>query len=398
MFSFLKYAVLFTCLVTSIAHATQFNFFIEKGPNWELTAQARADFDQYLEEQRLLLKHTLPELDFPASFDSFRQAFEEYVYAGTTKFKNRSSTCGFLNRVRNNLKDTAAIAEFNRLTESGRVCIPADIEKSRWQTWSYDLIRFFWDRPWIAVQSENLSLEGLIKKNLPAGAYVRPEIRLATNTELDAFGYAKSAADLEVIRTNRSLSKIFDIASLFDPNDWTTIGDLGAELRKFAQEHSYSMAQAFTLKPLIYVSAGWSPDSLVELLVHEYGHVYQALNSSHFSTNESSATYKYDAVHNEGVAEAFAWMNLREIYPYYPEVKIFHILKLQQMGKFREDDSHYVGAGSLFTVFHSDTTGTFTDLEKYVRARDLSEYMREKGVSTLRHGPADPKTKLVITF
>jgi hypothetical protein len=380
-----------------VALADRLDLIIQPGPKWSMTAPTLQGFNTFLEAERVALLQALPELTFPATSESFQKAFVEYAYAGTAKYRNRATACSFFAKVQSGLTHEGSKLFLRQLTKDGAVCIPADIPREEWVKWTAEVMDFFWSRPWIVTSSGNISLEGLISKNL-RGGYVKPIIKVATNIELDAYGYAKSAFDLDFIRGHRSLSRIFEIASGFDPNDLTTLGDLGPEVAKLMQEHAYSEAQVFVVAPTIYMSTGWAPEALVEVLVHEYGHVYHSLNSNHFSGDDQTVTYSYDAAHNEGVAEAFAWMNLRDIYTQYPELEIFHIFKLKQMAQFHPVDPHYVGAGSLHTLFHSRGVGTFEELEEYIRAEKLKDYLVSVGMDTLASDGMKDAEKVTVIF
>ena len=54
----------------------------------------------------------------------------------------------------------------------------------------------------------------------------------------------------------------------------------------------------------------------------------------------------------EAAAEKFAWVSLHPLYSSYPEVEIFHVLKLIFMCNFSSNNFHYLCAAGLQETFH----------------------------------------------
>lgn len=91
-------------------------------------------------------------------------------------------------------------------------------------------------------------------------------------------------------------------------------------------------------------------------------------------------------VHDEGVAEAFAWLLLNELYPKYPEVEFFHIAKLRLFLAKRPDDPHLLGAAGLSSLFHFRGSRNFPDLFEFAKSLDLEDFLNHREMTGLSKG------------
>ena len=101
-----------------------------------------------------------------------------------------------------------------------------------------------------------------------------------------------------------------NISSKYDPNKTEEFELLGEDTRKMLKEWPYGSAGNFKVGTEIYVTNDWGAADLVELLVHEYGHIYHAERSDNISWNSKPKELVVDVehVHAEAVAESFSWL------------------------------------------------------------------------------------------
>jgi hypothetical protein len=195
-----------------------------------------------------------------------------------------------------------------------------------------------------------------------------------------------------------SIKQVFALALSFDPNDPTTFGILGPDFKKFVEKDPFNAANLLVGQPTIYISNGWPPNAMVELLTHEYGHIFRRLRSTHYSGDSKKIIWLNDEVHEEASAEAFAWMTLHHLYAKYPEVEIFHISNLIFMDKFSPNNFHYVGAAGLQTSFHQWTSDNFEKLMEFDSAPDFSAYLIKAKNTDLIDKGAKPELVVKATF
>jgi hypothetical protein len=238
---------------------------------------------------------------------------------------------------------------------------------------------FFWLEKWIASDHEMLSLEDLAIRAMGVN-YKRPEFFIATGTT-DGYGWGYSDAELSMFAADPVLSTYATLARRFDPNSKIPFMELGADLGKILVRDPYGMAGRIQPSSKIYISNAWAPADLVELMVHEYGHVLHGEVDSNISWEADTRmlVVRSNKVHDESVAESVAWMLLRNIYERYPEVQFFHLAKLQLFQFTRSKDPHLVGAAAVHRLFHSESDGTYADLIEYAGNLDLGTYLLSHG-------------------
>lgn len=386
-----SYSLLVALLVgtgVSSARATQpiesYLTFHNRG-QWKLKESVEKEFLRFLDDERVALLGQIPALEFPPRLSMLPggvrgETFAKYVDARTDVYVNRAVACGFVRKVRAGLQTAADIAEWERLTQSGRICIPRDVPDSARAEWTLDLGRFLWHAPWIvhAGGGPNQSLEMRVVSLVGLENYRPPRLELLQNGEVDAYGYAFSPADAALTSHDDFLSLLFGRTAQFDPNDPSTLGRVGAPLRSYVKQDAYELGSAFVREPLILVSEGWSPETFVEILAHEYGHVFHLNLQTRFSVLGGEYLYEYDRVRDEGTAEAFAWNVLRDIYESYPEVEVFHVLKLRFFAEIdRSDDPHFVGAGAFHKVLHLRGDEPLAKLSALAKSQNLQELLRD---------------------
>lgn len=368
----------------AIEPPTSYLTFHNRG-QWKLKDSVEKEFLHFLDEERLTLLAQIPELEFPPRLsvvpETVRgETFETYVDARTDRYVNRKVACRFVDKVRAGLQSPAAAVEWEHLTQGGRICIPRDLPAGERGPWVLALAHFFWHTPWLASTNGGpQSLEDHIVRLVGAENYREPRLDLLRNGEVDAYGYVFSQADAALVTHDRFLSLLFDRTAIFDPNDPSTLGPVGHPLRSFVAQDPYELGSAFVRKPLILIADGWSPEALVEVLAHEYGHLFHLNLQTRFSVLGGEYLYEYDRVRDEGTAEAFAWNVLQRVYRSYPEVEIFHILKLRFFAEIgRHEDPHYVGAGAFHHVLHLRHDETpLAKLEALAMSSNLQELLRD---------------------
>lgn len=350
---------------------------LEGAPKWELGADVRLNFDSFLQNERLDLLKKIPGLDFPDSFASMKEGMFEYAVASEKNYKNRSTSCSFLEKVKRTLSSQDLIA-FNEIFRNGQVCTPGDLPEIERSQWMMSLIQFLWLKPWISSPNSkvNLSLEDLIISRIGSDPYQRPQFHILTSVPFDGYGYNYSAHDRMSLAANPLLNKVFDIAKNYTPNNPSSLGDLGDEAKALVNESPTGAGGFFVLGPSIYVTNNWAPEALVELLVHEYGHVLQGNLQTKLIDKGNLIEVTNDSVLNEGGAEAVAWQVLCGVYDEYPEIKFFHVLKLKLFSQWKKSDSHLVGAAAFAEQFHYACQNQPDSLLGYLRSNSLADYMK----------------------
>ena len=86
---------------------------------WVLNAQVRADFEKFLDRERVDLLDKIPVLNFPEKFQPTDDIINSWAVATSPTFKNREVSCGFLKKVSLNLRDSEK-EELNKLTKTTR--------------------------------------------------------------------------------------------------------------------------------------------------------------------------------------------------------------------------------------------------------------------------------------
>jgi hypothetical protein len=393
-------AALFTILTLAYslnASADLLTFTFDTGRTWKLNPETHSQFKIFLEHRRELLVASIPNLYFPKA--PLNPADFSKVFMGTSKdYVNRATACSFLQRMRETIKGETSELELRELTADGKICIQADLPPDRWTAWTRKLANFIWTEKWIKKGHEKLSLEDLLISQIGVGIYQKPKIKILSNRPIDGFGYGLSEKDKHFIQDHLVLKKIFDQSRNIDLNNLSTFPELGSELASLFKLDSYNYGEPFIQEPTILISNSWPPDALVELLVHEYGHIYHMLSTSRFSGNVDEIVYFNDHLHFEGVAEAFAWTNLRDLYKTYPEIEIFHIYKLKFFADLKPTDNHYVGAAALSRLFHTthiDAT-SFEVLSKLADTPNLGTFLEINNITTLKDDGAKPSTKVKL--
>jgi hypothetical protein len=370
-----------------LVQAGQIDFVIHPGAKWQLTDEARVKFNQFLEKERLRLLKKVPGLDFPNSFSSVDAGISQYMSADSKSFKNREVACVFLKKMRNNLSNQNQ-KELDELTKNGKVCIQADLPMNKQLNWTQTLARFIWNTKWIKSKGQHLSLESYLVSTSGDSKNVTPRIVVMQKGSFDGWGIAQSQEDRLFFASLKPIKKAISLADSFDPNNPKTFEIFGPEFKKFVEKDPFNAANLLMGQPTIYLSNGWPPNAMVELLAHEYGHIFRHLRSTHYLGDEKKIVWLNDEVHEEAAAEGFAWMSLHSLYASYPEIEVFHISKLIFMNKFSPNNFHYLGAAGLQESFHQWGDNDFNELKEFDSAPDLGAYQTKKKISSLlKKGP-----------
>ena len=354
----------------------------ESGHNWKMTPTLKNEFSGFLNLEMEKIKTQVKDLYWPeiSANTQFKDVLTSSFYPGSTAYKNRPLQCSFVQKVLATTSGSAR-ARFIEITRNGTICIQFDLPESDWAGFTKSLMDFFWTEKWIALNSENLSLEDLAIQAV-GPTYRRPEFHIASELYYDGYGWGHSSSELALFDSDPILARFASIARSFDPNSTLVFSALGSEMGGMLKGAPYEVVGAIQPSSKIYLSKAWGPADMVELLAHEYGHVIHGETNSNKSWNFESRILvtASNRVHDESVAESFAWMLLRDIYDTYPEVEFFHIAKLQALNVLRPNDPHLVGAAAIHHLFHSKSKGTFSDLIEYAEASDLGVYLSNHGL------------------
>jgi hypothetical protein len=335
----------------------------------------------FLDQQIIQIKEEIPIAYWPVLSDQrgFYETVTSTFDATSDKYMNRPMQCAFVRKILDSVQGSV-LERFSEITNFGSICIQSDLKIEARNKFTADLIDFFWTEPWLSHHGKFYSLEEIVKRSV-GPSYKRPEFHVAVNLEFDAFGGGFSELDLKLFESNPKLSEYAWRVKKIDPNVNDPFTLLGSAMAVLVREQSYSMLSTFQPGSKIYISNSWGPAEMVEILVHEYGHVFHGETNHNFSWNDKDNILSVytNRVHEESMAESFAWMVLRDFYHDYPELKFFHIGKLRMFQKWRPTDPHLVGAAGVAKLFHSECSGSFSDLKEYAASLNLNEYLSSRG-------------------
>ncbi len=382
-----------------IAHAQTSDMHIrfDEGDKWEMTQGGKDTFSTFLADEMADVKSQVPNLFWPTVTEhtDFKEIVLSAFYPASGMYKNRPLQCAFVQKVLNTTNG-AVRDRFLQITHNGQVCIQYDLSKSEWATFTENLMTFFWTEKWLLVDGAFFSLEDLVVQAV-GPTYKRPEFHIATRIEFDGYGWGFSDSELEIFQVTPVLEKYATLAQEIDPNSDIPFTALGPEVEKILKGSPYGTVGAFQPSSKIYISNAWGPADLVELLAHEYGHVFHGETNRNVEWESATGTLVVHAngVHNESVAESFAWMLLRDVYSAYPEIKFFHLAKLQLFQSLQPKDPHLLGAAVVGRLFHSDEDGTFDDLREYASFLDLNQYITSYGFEGILNNLGNSETTTI---
>lgn len=153
---------------------------------------------------------------------------------------------------------------------------------------------------------------------------------MAKNVGFDGYAWGYSKSELTLFDKFELLKDYKTVALKFDPNSSNPFTALGTYVEDLLAENPYGMAGSFKPESAIYISKNIAPADLIELLAHEYGHVFHGEKADNvsWSSEDKLMLRKDNRVHSEAVAEAFSWFLLHELYSEFPEISFFHLAKL----------------------------------------------------------------------
>lgn len=367
------------------AQAHEMSIKFKADNSWQLSSSMRAGFTRFLDDELASLTEAFPSLYWPrmeAGID-FKQVISSTLYPIGTEYKNREFQCGFVRKLLGNVEGEAR-AKLEYLTDSGKICTQADLPKEKWPEFTKGWMEFLWLEPWIARNGRLVSLEDLIREKI-GPSYKRPKFSIAFNVDFDGYGWGISAKERALFSSVPLLAEFARLGRAYNPNSLEPFIALGETVGRMLSRNPYGSAGLVLLEGEIIISPSWAPADMVDLLVHEYGHVFSGEQGAEMEWNEKERTLSRIAnnVQEEGVAEAFAWMLLREVYPQYPELKFLHLAKLRLFQEARPEDNHLLGAAGFSQLFHSYDQGSFLQLRGLAQSTDISAFMAAAGLRDL---------------
>ncbi len=361
-----------------------------------LSEQSVQSFKQQLDQRILNMKEKIPGLyltEFTPQ-SKIRDLILQVHYPAGVNYKNRQVQCAFIQRLLSQTKGSAQV-RINALTQNGKICIAGDLPKTEWVAWTTEWIDILWNEKWFIKSSAAFSLEDLIVKSIGIENYKKPVIKIAINEVFDGYGFGYSDAAIAMFDSDPVLSYFKQRGLKFNPDSKEPFTLLGDEVKTFLVEESpYGAAATVRVTSEIYISPVWPIAELVELLVHEYGHV---LHSEQNQTKQTwdpitkSLTTKVNTVWQEGVAESFTEMLLQDVFLAHPETQIFHLSKLRMFAEVKSKDSHLLGAALLSPLFFQGQND-FLILLELARANNLNEFLQKYKIDTLSEGVIRQKT------
>ena len=376
--------ILFALLVFYKANAsaeeTDLMITVNHGDHWEMSSQRKLSFGAFLDLELKDLQTRVPQIYWPTvtdKSDMLETLFSAFD-ATSEKYQNRTMQCGFIQKILDSSFGRAK-RKLAKITKNGKICIPRDLPGQDRAQFTSDLIAFFWTEKWLKNKGHYSSLENLIRKQV-GKTYRRPEFHVALNLHFDAFGGGFSKSELQLFERDSTLREYAARAKKIDPDGKTPFKLLGPTMEKIVLENPYEMMSSFQPASKIYIASSWGPSEIVELLAHEYGHVFHGETGHNFQWDEREKSLQIysNRVHEESVAESFSWMTLQGFYYEYPEIKFLHFAKLRTFISLRPTDPHLLGAAAVADLFHTKNGGRFDDLRIFASSLDLDQYFKSK--------------------
>jgi len=266
---------------------------IDTGNAWAMSPQLMEDFRGFLDSELSRLREEVSSIYWPAIDErtDFNEVFMAAFFPAGPKYKNREMQCQFIRRLLSSTIDLVQNEIFD-LTRGGTVCIPGDLPKAEWANWTERLMKFLWSEKWISRGSEYVSMEDLIVEKIGEEQYKRPEFHIARRIEFDGHGWGFSPHELGLFLREPLLERYFALISSYDPNSEKPFRGLGPEVEKQLTDHPYGMVGTFQPGSKIYISSAFGPADLVELLAHEYGHVFHGEWGENLTWNSEESTLR----------------------------------------------------------------------------------------------------------
>ena len=355
------------------------------------------EFKAHLDQRIARLKERVPDLylETPTATSKMGEFIRNSIYPAGPNYKNREVQCRFINRLLSEVSQPLLL-RLQELTNNGKICIAGDLPKEQQVNWTSQWIQILWNEKWYVDENGSFSLEDLIIENIGTENYSKPDIIVAINEQFDGYGAGLSKALAPLYLNDPTLQKFRFLGSQFDPNKAKAEPFilLGQDIQNVLLEDSpYEKASLVRGKSEIYISPIWPVAELVELLVHEYGHVLHAEQTPNTKWDPVQKTLrkKMDGRHNEGVAEAFAEMLLLDVFKRHPETETFHLGKLRIFSEIRPQDNHLAGAIALNSIFYQGKRN-FPELLNLIRTENFMDYLIQNNINALVPGPESTST------
>ncbi|MGE0174770.1 MAG: hypothetical protein AB7T49_18400 [Oligoflexales bacterium] len=363
--------------ISGMSFSEELTIVMGGSPIWEISQEGRSQFEAFLESERQSLVNEIPNLKFPATFDPEKGtggAITTYLLPTSPRYVNRKVSCQFLQKVFSKLYQPQLL-KLARLTRNGEICTSGDLPAEQRNAFNLSLAHFFWNEPWIPTKGKNVNLLTFLNTNLQLDTLPKVRFAIYQDHEFEGLPYGFSSADLAFIEAHSLFKTVVQRGTEFDPNNSVSAPDLGEAAKGL---DPFELAGFLITEPTIFFTNDWEPQGLVEILAHEYGHLYHIFHQSRFSElPDGSIKTTTDGVYNEAAAEAFAWNGLLALYPQFPEVKVLHIMKLKIFSQFRKNDNHVLGASAFGSDFHRQEKINAQEFDAFVNAVDLKTWMQQ---------------------
>ena len=239
-------------------------------------------------------------------------------------------------------------------------------------------------KPWIPRNGKNLNLHQLVLEKI--GIQEDADVEVLPWRGVDHFDATLSdlsSGDRAFINDHPDLRQLMSRLATFRlGEDVTPVREIATTLADYATGPQAAYFQdVFSSTRAIYIGRQVGPAEAVDALVHEFGHILFDEQRTNFSSDSAGLIYYgKHATHDEACAETLSWITLSDIYSDFPEIKVFHILKLYGFSQLKPHDPHYVGFGAVLPVLESSPERApqlFLDLTKAGSLQDfLSKHNR----------------------
>lgn len=360
-----------------------------------VSQSAILSFKTHLDQRIADLKSRSPELylETPNASTNLRDVILSTFLPANPAYKNREAQCSFIHRLLSEVQEPL-LTRLRSLTQDGSICIAGDLPKELRINWTTQWLQLLWNDKWLVMADKSQSLEDLIIEKIGIENYRKPNIMIALREGFDGYGSAHSRSILPLFDQDPLLQQFKSLGLQFNPDKTEPFILLGEDIQKaLGEESPYNSTGLVRTTSDIYISPIWPVAELVELLVHEYGHVLHAEQNPNESWNPITKTLyrKSNGAHNEGVAEAFSEMLLKEVFIKHPETETFHLLKLRVFSEIRPQDNHLQGAVALSSVFFQGQQD-FAELLRLTRAESFMDFLSGHNITSLTLGSVSENT------
>lgn len=375
-------------LVLSISSSVLSKVVVYQGLKYKTNNIKETQFINHLIEEKIELEKTFEDLYFPSIFENL-EMFWNMVDSHKSTYKNRELQCNFLISLAEDVKGTDFHKELLTLTNQLKICVVGDVPLLEQKNWSIKLMNLFYEKNWIFYKGTYYSIKDYLEENFDDPGVKSPSLKWLNNEHVEGHGFGVSLLDKGF--GSDDLKLIFETVSNFDLNSNHNDYVVPEFISSFMTEKT-TFKEVFAPSDDIYISSWFGPTDLVEALVHEVGHTFINQLQRHWYDFEGDSVFHLQGQQDEGFAENFTWVMLKDLYKEYPQLKYFHIGKLYFFSQvdlmfgdihFKGNtDPHYIGAYSGYEIM-KNTSEPNQELKNWAKTKTFYKYINNLVPNTL---------------